>query len=86
MSPVIVLTPVEQSLLYGMARGDTLATTTTQLQDATGLTVDQLRKLAMALYRKLGTRTQAGAVFEAIRRGLIPCPCPTCTTGARRVR
>lgn len=28
------------------------------------------------IFRKLGVNNSTGAVLEAIRRGLLPCPCP----------
>jgi DNA-binding NarL/FixJ family response regulator len=70
----------ERAILRGLASGLQLIEVRERLARHEYITPDHLKKNATVLYRKLGVRTQAGAVVEAIRRGLISCPCPEHTT------
>lgn len=78
MNGPIETTPRERAVLRGLAAGYTLTQVASQLHRL-GYTagLDQMKRIAGGVYRKLGVSTQAGAVHEAILRGILPCPCPT---------
>jgi hypothetical protein len=42
------------------------------------LTPQTVRSYFQRIYNELGIRSPSGALYEAIRRGLVACPCPGC--------
>jgi DNA-binding NarL/FixJ family response regulator len=72
------LTDREQQVLRWLAHGKTLAVIAVILE-ISKKTVETHRDNLM---RKLGVFDRASATLEAVRLGLISCPCPRCRESA----
>lgn len=80
MSGAPQLSKREIGILRGLAAGLKLVQVTDVIGRRDHVSVDHVKRTAARLYRKLGSETATGAVFEAIKAGVLPCPCPHHTT------
>jgi DNA-binding CsgD family transcriptional regulator len=68
------LTAREREVVGWMAEGKTCAETAAILETSPR-TVETQMRAAMA---KLGVFNRGALIYEAVRRGVLPCPCPAC--------